>query len=120
MKEIDFMHSLLKRIKKHSHIRLFRNNVGIGIAYDFAKRKPCFPMRFIRYGLQKGSSDLIGWKSVEVTPEMLGKRLAVFTAVETKSAKGKASTEQSDFLKDVISSGGIGIVAKNMEDVNIL
>ncbi len=82
--------------------RVFRNNVGV--LQDAEGR-------YIRYGVcNPGGSDLIGWKTVEVTPEMVGKRVAVFTAVECKY-KGRLTPEQITFLGAVSKAGGIARVA---------
>ncbi len=45
--------------------------------------------RFVRFGLCKGSSsDLIGLRSLEITPELVGQRLAQFVVLEVKTAQG--------------------------------
>jgi hypothetical protein len=48
----------------------------------------------VRFGLCKGSSDLIGLRSLEITPELVGQRLAQFVALEVKAAQGVPSPEQ--------------------------
>lgn len=58
-------------------------------------------------GLCVGSSDVIGWKSVEITPEMVGQRVAVFVALEIKTPVGEASDEQMRFVGAVKNAGGI-------------
>ena len=73
--------------------------------------------RFIKTGLCVGSSDVIGWKSVVITPEMVGLPVAVFLAVETKSESGRASKEQKNFLERVSEAGGIAILARSAQDV---
>lgn len=63
-----------------------------------------------------GASDLIGWRQVEVTPEMVGKRVAVFVAVETKRTKGgRASEAQVNFCEQVRTAGGIAGIANSPE-----
>ena len=63
-----------------------------------------------------GSGDLIGWNSVEVTPDMVGKKVAIFLSVETKRPKnGHVSTEQKTWMNVVNNAGGIAIVT-NSED----
>lgn len=83
--------------------RLFRNNVGMLETKDG---------RFVHFGLCVGSSDLIGFRSVTVTPEMVGKKLAVFTAVEAKSGRGRATEEQANFIQAVKIAGGLAGVAR--------
>ncbi len=73
----------------------------------------------VRYGLCKGSADLIGLTELTIGPEHVGKTLAVFVAVEVKRAKGgRASAEQLQFLDLVRRRHGIAIVARSPEEVN--
>lgn len=102
--------------------RIFRNQVG---QYRLARPncEPCQKYgRIIRSGLCVGSSDLIGWTSVMVTPEMVGQRIAVFTAIEAKTQdrRSKPSTEQSAFLRVVQGHGGLACVARSVEDAEAL
>lgn len=91
----------------------FRNNVG-----QYVDPKTGRP---IRYGLGVGSSDLIGWTPLVITPEMVGQTVAVFTAVEVKSPTGKATEPQLNFIAQVIKAGGLaGIARSAAEAVNIL
>jgi hypothetical protein len=80
--------------------RLFRNNVGLATTANG---------HTIRYGLCKGSSDLIGWTSITITPDMVGKKIAIFTAVELKTKHVKLSPEQANFIAQVNAAGGIAI-----------
>ena len=56
---------------------------------------------------------MIGWHSVVVTPEMVGRRVAVFTSIEVKTPTGKQSPEQRTWLAQVKSAGGIAGVARS-------
>lgn len=59
-----------------------------------------------------GASDLCGLTSIVVTPEMVGKPVAVFTAIETKRTKGgRTSQDQIDFIQFVQDAGGIAGIA---------
>ena len=77
----------------------------------------------VTFGLCKGSSDLIGWTPVTVTPDMVGKKIAVFTAVEVKlnkNGKYKATDDQKRFISAVLNNGGFAGVAdckKDLEDI---
>jgi hypothetical protein len=82
---------------------LFRNNVGLAKLVDG---------RRIRFGLFPGSSDLIGWKTITVTPDMVGQKIAVFTAIEVKSKRGKTSCKQQNFIDVVRRAGGIAEIMK--------
>jgi len=72
-------------------------------------------------GLFKGSSDLIGWNTVEITEEMVGSRVAIFTAVEIKTKGVKVTEEQTRFINIVNNSGGIaGIVYNELEALKLI
>lgn len=88
--------------------RIYKNAVGTAKQGD----------RVISFGLCKGSSDLIGFTELEVTPEMVGKKIAVFTAIEVKKWNGKPSPEQIKFIELVTESGGIGGIAKTIDEAN--
>ena len=79
---------------------LFRNNVGV------AWRRDGVPIKF---GLCRGSSDLIGWVPVQITERHVGATLALFVAIETKSAR-RITPEQVNFLTRLAEAGGISIV----------
>lgn len=63
-------------------------------------------------GLCKGSGDIIGLVEVEVTPEMVGSRLAVFGSWEVKSGSGRASKDQKRFAEHVKACGGIAAIVR--------
>lgn len=86
-------------VLKNNNIKLWRNNVGLFYNY---RRDP------IRCGLCPGSADLIGFESIIITPEMLGKRLAVFRADEIKKDKNqKLSPQQIEWLSMCKEMGAI-------------
>lgn len=89
-------------------LRIFRNQVGQ--LPDLRTGRP------VQFGLAKGSSDLIGFKTIEITEEHLGKKLAVFTSIEVKTAKGKLSPMQHNWLSCVKQAGGITGVARSVQD----
>jgi hypothetical protein len=43
---------------------------------------------------------------------MVGKRIAVFTAVEVKTKTGRVSDEQKRFIKNVNDAGGIAKIER--------
>lgn len=88
--------------------RLFRNSVG---------QHTTESGRTIRYGLCVGSSDLIGWTQHVVTAADIGRTVAIFTAVEAKTARGRATAAQLRFLAAVRAAGGIAIVARTAADL---
>lgn len=61
--------------------------------------------RKISHWYKKGVSDILGIYK--------GK----FLAIEVKTPTGRASPFQKTFLKDVTDCGGIGFIARSIEDV---
>jgi len=68
-------------------------------------------------GFPKGSSDLIGWIPVEITKEMVGSTLAVFSAFEVKTGKVRTTKEQQQFIDTVNRSGGIATITRKYSDI---
>ena len=91
--------------------RLFRNNTG---TLRDQHGRP------VQFGLCKGSADLIGWRTVTITPEMVGSTVAVFTSIEVKSATSRLKPEQQQWLDAVQAAGGIAGVARSVEDAQLL
>lgn len=91
--------------------------------------------RVIRYGLSNESaqlnavvksSDLIGIVPVAVTPEMVGRTIGVFTAIECKrpgwhlTPGDKRGQAQQKFIDIVVSAGGMGGFATGPDDVSAI
>lgn len=62
-----------------------------------------------------GASDLIGFTPVIITQEMVGQKIAVFTAIEVKTDTGVVSPDQEKFIRVVLENGGYSGVARNSE-----
>ena len=105
MREIDVM----DRIHKLStgDVRLFRNNVGMAYTLTGAP---------VRFGLHKGSPDLIGWKRTVITPDMVGKTVAVAIGIEVKTERGRPTPEQTHFLDHMKNFGALAGIARNVEE----
>jgi hypothetical protein len=98
---------------------LYRNNVGVFQIKD--KGRP----RSITTGLGKGSSDLIGYAKRTITPDMVGKTVAIFTAIEVKREgwnKNKKlnphEQNQANFIARVKEDGGIAGFSASIDDFN--
>ena len=91
--------------------RLFRNNTG---TLRDQNGRP------VSFGLARGSADLIGWRTVTITPDMVGQQVAVFTSIEVKTATGRLRPEQQQWLDAVQAAGGIAGVARSVEDAATL
>ena len=77
----------------------WRNNVGaVSAQYKGSSR-------FIKFG-QAGLSDILGIMED-------GK----FLAIEVKSAKGKLTVKQEEFLNTEIQANGVGFIARSVKDV---
>tara|TARA_B100001778_G_scaffold313809_1_gene298546 strand:+ start:700 stop:1044 length:345 start_codon:yes stop_codon:yes gene_type:complete len=87
-------------------VRLFRNNTGALMDQNG---------RLVKFGLCKGSSDLIGFRSITITQDMVGSKVAIFSAIEVKD-KGKTTVDQKNFLNIINNSGGYAGVARNIND----
>lgn len=78
--------------------------------------------RKVTYGLgPDGASDEIGFHSVEITPDMVGKKVAIFTAIEIKKPNAKTNKErlkkQKEFVATIRNRGGISGFATCPEDI---
>ena len=80
----------------------FRNNVGVADYVDQTGRR-----RKVTYGLCPGSSDIIGWTTINGN--------ATFVAVEVKRPGGRVTEKQIRFINAVSSAGGIAFVATSPE-----
>jgi VRR-NUC domain len=104
-----------------SDFTLFRQNTGVAWQGDVARIDSSTVIirnaRPVHFGLFKGSSDLIGWRPITITPEMVGKQIAVFSAIECKTLKGTTTEEQQNFIDRVRGAGGIAFVARGAADV---
>lgn len=98
--------SIMQRVQldaSRNGYTLFRNNVGQLLD---GRGVP------IRYGLCPGSSDLIGWRPLTITADMLGATVAQFVAVEVKTPTGKPTAQQIQFLESVAQAGGVAVIAR--------
>lgn len=107
MSETATLQEIRLALGREPGLRLFRNQVGA--LKDVTGR-------VVHFGLHRGSSDLLGWRTVIVTPEMVGQRLAVFAGVEVKAPGGKhpVTPEQAHFIEVVQAAGGLAGVARNV------
>jgi hypothetical protein len=103
---------------------LFRQNTGLGwvgkLISKTAGRVTLDNARPLHAGLCKGSSDGIGWTPVVITPEMVGLKLAVFTAIEIKAGDTATTKEQKDFLAAVSFAGGMAMILREGDDASQL
>lgn len=92
----------------HPQTRLFRNQVG--------SLPDPRTGRLVTFGLARGSADLIGWRTITITSDMVGAQVAVFTSIEVKTPTGRIRPEQTAWLSAVQSAGGIAGIARSVPD----
>lgn len=105
----SFLYNILRVTASKVKARLFRNNIGGYKTEDG---------RYIKYGLcHPGGSDLVGFTEVVITREMLGRTIAVFTAIEVKGAQGRVHEAQEKFIDAVQAAGGIAAIVTGESDM---
>lgn len=102
---------------------LFRNNVGKSwISSNFVELGNGDVLvknaRRFHSGLVDGSLDLVGWYSIIITPDMVGSKIAVFTAIDSKHSDGgnRKKKNQLNFIYQVNEAGGIAGFASSEEE----
>lgn len=109
-------------------VRLWRNNVGSGWVGQTTRitaanagsigqtlRPGDLVIRQgrpLHAGLCVGSSDLIGYRQIEVA----GQHLAQFVAIEVKAPRGRTRQGQGQFLDQVRAAGGCSAIARSVDD----
>jgi hypothetical protein len=121
MNERDIQSEIQIALSKSGVVN-FRNNTGlawVGIPERISPRKLILhDPRPLHAGLCKGSSDLIGWESIEITADMVGRKVAIFAACEVKKPgqKVKRGSDQENFLSQLKQAGGIALEAHSVEE----
>jgi len=64
-----------------------------------------------------GVSDTLNCVPVVITEDMVGQTFGLFVAVEYKTPSGKVSPLQEYHLKKVRDAGGLGFVARSVDEV---
>ena len=100
--------------------RVFNNPVGNGWMGNVVRQSVdsvtlAHPRR-VTFGLHPGSGDLIGWRSVVITPDMVGRRVAIVASIEVKSASGKPRPDQSQWAAILSEAGGFAGIARSASD----
>lgn len=99
---------------------LFRNNTGQTFTGDTIRLQDGSILiknpRPIRFGLTLGSSDLIGWTEHTIREMDVGRRVAIFTALEAKTERGQITADQENFLARLRASGGIAAIVRSESD----
>lgn len=114
--ETNIVQRILLTLGSLPYCRIFRNNTAMGWSgksYQEGNKRIVIDPFPIHAGLCTGSSDTIGITTVTVTPEMIGRKIGVFTAIEAKTKTGRTSKEQEQFIAMIQRFGGIAGVARS-------
>ncbi len=126
MKESELKKRVVVLFRKLTGGRTFMNNTGVGHVGTVASRtKSTITLKDSRvqqFGFGAGSADVIGIMPVVITPEMVGKTVGVFTAIETKkpgwSYRGTPhEMDQLNWLNMVKDRGGVGAFVQSSSDL---
>lgn len=124
MNENPIQKKIMLALGSRPDVRIFRNNVGNGFfGKVFEESGRCLTLidyRRVQFGLEVGSSDLIGFKSITITPDMVGKRVAVFLSPEVKKPGQTGKSHQQAWRDMVNSFGGISGIVKSVEEAQEL
>lgn len=106
-KEKNLINEFLSNLPEN--MRMFRTNSGMAWAGKSTLKGEFRIIKNARpfHGMPEGWPDLSGWTEIIITPEMVGKKVAVFTAVEVKTGQLKLSGEQNKFKDLIERMGGI-------------
>ena len=123
MAEIDLTREAIETFSKYQN-RLFRNNVGEAWQGRWAKQENGnvliqHPRRIV-FGLAPGSGDIIGLRSLEIHPEMVGQRIAQFVSIETKTDRRSNTEQQDNWAEMVRMMGGVAGTARSIDEVATL
>lgn len=118
MTEHDLM-NLIRRELSNGDTRLFRQNAGRGWVGESKRTRTGAVLiqnpRPLIVGFP-GLSDIGGWRTVEITPDMVGRKLAVYVALEVKTPKGRPTEDQVRFVTAVQKAGGMAGIVRSVED----
>ena len=109
--ETEIVNEVRLELGRRPDTRVFRNNVG-ALALPNG--------RWLQYGLCAGSSDLIGLRSVTITPEMVGQQVAIFVALEGKQVNRYGNADQRNFIAMVKMLGGRAGIFRNLVDAQCI
>ena len=115
--EHEIQNEIRVAVGKEQSATLFRANVGEAwtgtLASSNLNRVVIEDARRFRSGLPVGFPDLFGFRTVTVTPEMVGRKLAVFAFLEVKKPGGRTSMAQEKMHAFLRGAGAVGGVARS-------
>jgi hypothetical protein len=126
--EMTIKAEIRKELGRDSNVKLFNNPGGVAFQGEplpsinrsrdnvISLKNP----RRMEFGLTKGACDLIGWKTVTITSDMVGKQIAQFIGIEVKTPVGRLQPGQGIFIGNVNEAGGIAGIARSPEEARRL
>lgn len=106
--ETNIMNRIMLKMSQKGFL-CWRNNTGLFKSLDGKQT--------VRVG-QVGSSDIMAIKPTVITPDMVGQTVAVFVAVEVKTATGRQSEAQKKWQTAVEKLGVKYILARSENDID--
>ena len=106
-------------------VRIFRNLVGEGWTGRTVRTEPgglvlLAQAQRVTFGLFPGSGDLMGWRSITITPDMVGKTFARVLSVEIKGPRTRTQDNQVTWRHAVTAAGGLAGVARSPEQALLI
>jgi hypothetical protein len=92
-----------------ANARLMRTNSGVAwggkIVSQDHRRLVLSPYHAVKL-CPEGTSDVCGWVEETITPEMVGRKVAVFVGIEGKYGRRQLTEGQRNFIQLVNAMGG--------------
>lgn len=124
MREADIMNDIRLHISQQRIGTLFRVNVGQAWTGNHIVTHPdhvaIYGARPFKTGLPVGFPDLFGFAPVIITPEMVGKTMAVFVGIEVKTPRGRIRPGQMNMIYYMAEHGCRVGVARNKLDAEAI
>jgi hypothetical protein len=127
MKEQNVMHRVMLALSQ-AGATVFRQNVGQAVVggVEWIRQRKTVTVnpgdavvrgaRVFHAGFV-GQGDVVGWFPIEITPEMVGRKVAVVLWPEVKKEEGgRRRPEQEKFCDRVVEDGGISGFVRSPEE----
>lgn len=120
MSEMELKAQIRLALGRRPNVRLFNNPCGQGWIGKATRLHDgamliAGPQRVV-YGLAPGSADLIGWRQVVITPDMVGQTIAQFVSQEIKALNGRTTPEQHTWRQVVTAAGACAGVVRSVDE----
>lgn len=122
--EHDIQNEIRVNISAKQLGTLFRANVGNAWTGNKIERNSnkviIHEARPFSSGLPMGFPDLFGLKEIEITPDMVGQKIAAFVFIEVKAPKGRTTKAQEHMIEFLKNKGAIGGIAHSAEEAEMI